>query len=43
VLLPNLLSLADGLGQFTTDIARMERAGMLSVHRFLQFIQCVIL
>jgi hypothetical protein len=31
------------LDQFTFYIARMELAGMLSVHRFLPIILCVIL
>jgi hypothetical protein len=43
VLIPGLLSLADGMPQIAADIERMEAEGMLTVHCFLPFIPCVLL
>jgi hypothetical protein len=43
VLNPCLLSLADGMPQIAADVARMEAAGMLTVHTFIPFVQGVLL
>jgi hypothetical protein len=43
VLNPGVLSLADGMPQIAADIARMEAAGMLTVHTFLPFVPGVLL
>jgi hypothetical protein len=42
VLNPGLLSLADGMPQLAADVARVEAAGMLTVHTFLPFVPGVL-